>query len=121
MDTVYDVESHPLLGDPKGKFQSLEDPEEQQAIVQIAEALLRINQETQDDGEDATMKNAVALQVNFLLDQGMTPQFALQTNQSQPGLSTTFRSRWLDPRAAALVSRVLGIEQVRFTPPMFGV
>lgn len=122
MATVYDVSSNPFLNNEKGKFQSLEDPDERESYCLVAEALLRVGENAVTEPTKlVTMQNAISLQVNFLLDQGMAPHIAAQTSQSSPGVTSTFRNRWLDPRAAALAANALGIEAVRFQPPMFGV
>jgi hypothetical protein len=117
---LYDISALPLLADPKGKYQLLDSAVQPSYQIQ-AEMLLGLDSpaETGDEAEQITY--AIGLQILFLLEQGVTPEVLKSANQSSPGVATTYRDRWLDPRAAGIVRRVLEVEQVRFEPPAFGV
>jgi hypothetical protein len=73
-------------------------------------------------GDDAEwLSFAQVLQVNYLVDRGDEPLVKKAITQGGTAVSTTFRDRYLNPDAAAIVARVTGIQQVRFTPPPAGV
>lgn len=73
-------------------------------------------------GEDADeLAMAVALQMNFAHAEGKQPSFKKSSTNGNPAIMDTFRDRWVDPEAAAIVERVTGAHPVRFTPPFAGV
>lgn len=73
-------------------------------------------------GDDADMLGfAVVRQINFMLEHGITPSVVQSSADTNRGLTTTYRNRWVDPDAAAIVARVTGLRQVRFEPAMAGV
>ena len=73
-------------------------------------------------GDDADMLGfAVVRQINFMLEHGIAPSVLRSAADTSRGLTTTYRDRWIDPDAAAIVARVTGRRQVRFEPAMAGV
>lgn len=73
-------------------------------------------------GDDALeLGFAVVHQILFMLEHGITPSVVRSVTQGSPGATKTFRDRWVDPTAAAIVQRVTGAEPVRFAPFMAGV
>ena len=96
-------------------------PAEQLALHLVAEQLLDLRAPalTGNDGEELAF--AVVLQVNYLLQRGDEPLVKESIANGNPSLSTTFRDRYVNPDAAAIVTRVTGRQQVRFTVPLAGV
>lgn len=74
------------------------------------------------DGSDAEeLAYAIVLQINFQLARGETPDIQKSVANAKTGLNDTYRDRYVDPEAAAIVARVTGAAQVRFTPMTAGV
>lgn len=73
-----------------------------------------------DDAEELAI--AVAYQMNVQAEYDVGKAMLKSVSPASPGPTRTFRDRWIDPRAAAIVARVTGRQAVRFTPPtMAGV
>lgn len=109
---LYDITDHALLG---GKYLKSEPPE-QVAVQIMAELLLnlRIPVYTGTDAEE--LGYAIVRQINFILEHGVTPDIMKSVNQQQPGTTVTYRDRYLDPGAAAIVARVTRTATVGFSP-----
>jgi hypothetical protein len=109
--------ANPLLAD---KFVKLA-PEKQTAEQITAEMLLDLRAPvyTGDDAEE--LKYAIVLQINFRLEHGVTPSVQRSAGDTNRGVTTTYRDRWIDPQAAAIVARVTGVQQVRNQPVTAGV
>jgi hypothetical protein len=74
---------------------------------------------TGDDADE--LRYAIVLQINYQLERGATPNVLKAAADGNRGTTTTYRDRWVDPAAAAIVERVTGVRQVRFAPSMAGV
>lgn len=119
---LYDLSGHPLLADPKNKYNNLKGDPERAAQQSLAEILLGLEEPIATDaGEVEQIGYAIALQILFQMEQGATPMVDKSNNLQHPGNATVYRDRWLDPRAADIIRRVTGIEPVRFSAPSFGV
>lgn len=120
MTILYDVTGHPLLAAPGNKFNALATPEEKIAQNELAEAFLGLVSPAYvgDDAEKLTF--AVALQVLFQMDQGLTPHIMKSEVQNRPGVTTTFKERFIHPGAAELVARVTRTSHHLFSAPTFG-
>lgn len=118
---IYDLTDQPLLADPKNKYNNLESEPQRVAQQTVAEILLGVEEPALADDDAARMTYAIALQILFQLEQGLTPEIVRSQNLQHPGNATTYRDRYLHPGAARIVQQVLGIEQVAFQPPLFGV
>lgn len=118
MAVLYPVPpDHPLLS---GKWPA--DAAKQAAQAQLAEQLLDLRAPAYvnaDAVEDLT--TAVVLQINFQLQHELEPHVIRTANQSNPGVSTTYRDRYVNPEAMAIVCRTTGRRYVGFTPPGAGV
>jgi hypothetical protein len=55
------------------------------------------------------------------LEQALVPHIVRSQMSSVPGQSTTYRDRYVDPAAWAIVARVLQVRTVRYTPTAMGV
>jgi hypothetical protein len=108
----------PLLADPQSRYRKLKtDPERQDQIV-AAELLLGLEAPAYTDARKVSeLEYAVALQVQFQLDQGtITAQQMKSVSTNAPGTSTTsYRDRYLHPGAAAIVDRVTERATVGFS------
>lgn len=118
--------AHPLLsekwanlGGPNATTQQRAD---QQTALQVSAEMilgLRAPVYTGDDAQE--LAYAIVLQLNFMLEHGITPSVVKSSGDTNRGVTTTYRDRWIDPNAAVIVSRVTGVQQVRFTPSLAGV
>jgi hypothetical protein len=71
------------------------------------------------DAEELTY--AIVLQINTNLERGATPVLTKGTANAKSGANETYRDRWVNPEAAAIVARVTGVQAVRFVPVTAGV
>jgi hypothetical protein len=117
-DPLYDITGHPLLSD---KYNKLKDDDEKTAQNYVAELLLNLREPvyTGDDADE--LGHAIVRQINFQMEQGITPEVLRSVSNAHPGNTTQYRDRWVEPGAWAIVARVTGVQQVRFVPPGFGV
>jgi hypothetical protein len=107
---------HPLLS---GKWPA--DAGEQAAQNALAEQLLDLRAPAYTGDAADELTTAVVLQINFQLQHGIEPHVIRTANQSNPGVSTTYRDRYVNPEALAVVCRVTGRRYVGFTVPGAGV
>jgi hypothetical protein len=114
---LYDIASHPLLG---GKYTALKTPEEKEATQIMAELLLDLRAPAYTCDDALELAYAVVRQVNFQLEHGLTPDVVKSVSQTVPGTTTTYRERYKDPGAAAIVARVTKVATVGFTPMASG-
>jgi hypothetical protein len=116
---IYPIETSSAAAILSDTFTAL-SPDEQLACELVAQELLGLRAGyTGDDADRLSM--AKVLQVNYLVARGDEPLVKKAITQGGTAVSTTFRDRYLNPDAAAIVARVTGVQQVRFTPPMSGV
>lgn len=119
---IYPIETSTAAAIRSDTFTAL-SPDEQIAYEGVAQELLReIGLRAGYTGDDADrLSMAKVLQVNYLVARGDEPLVKKAITQGGTAVSTTFRDRYLNPDAAAIVARVTGMQQVRFTPPLAGV
>lgn len=113
----------PILSDASSRYRKLKtDPERVDQLV-LAEMLLGLVTPAYTGAKADQIRYAVALQVNFQLDQGqITAQEMKSVSTGAPGVSTTaYRDRYLHPGAAAIVARVTETAVVGFSPTPRGV
>lgn len=112
LSPLYDVAGHPLLG---AKFTALGE-ERQESEQILAELLLNLTKPvyTGDDAEE--LGYAIVRQINFQLEAGITPEVMKSVSKTVPGNVETFRDRYLEPGAAAIVARVTKVATVGFSP-----
>lgn len=110
---LYDIANHPLLG---GKYNQLKTPEEKEATHIMAELLLDLRAPAYTGADGEELAYAVVRQINFAMEHGVTPDVMKSVSQTVPGTTTTYRDRYLDPGAAAIVARVTKVATVRYVP-----
>lgn len=118
MNPVYNIDGHPLISQT---YEGLGSAEEKKQQNVLAELLLDLRAPAIDAPVGDELKIAVARQVNFQLEQGISPSVIRSQMSSVPGQSTTYRDRYVDPAAWAIVARVLQVRTVRYTPTAKGV
>jgi hypothetical protein len=68
-------------------------------------------------GDDAKrLAYAVALQINYQLERGVTPESVRSSGNSQAGNTTAYRDRTVHSGARRIVEQVTGVKQVRYEP-----
>lgn len=108
---------NPLLSERFVRLSAVQQTAEQ---IRAEMALgLRAPVATGTDAEELAF--AVVLQINFQLARGETPEIMRTTTNPKTGVNETYRDRIVDPEAAAIVARVTGVQQVRYTPVTAGV
>lgn len=112
----------PLLGEKWSKLGGPQLSSDERSALQLAHHLaaelaldLRAPAYTGDDA--AELSFAVALQILFMLEHGITPSVVKSVSQGSPGATRNYRDRWVDPTAALIVSRVTGVVQTAYAPP----
>jgi hypothetical protein len=111
---LYDVTGHPLLGEDFAKLKSDDARAAQNAV---AELLLGLVAPAYTDATVVDqLKLAVARQINFQLQQGMTASVMRTMNQTRPGVANSYRDRYADAGALAIVAAVTDVAAVRFEP-----
>jgi hypothetical protein len=95
---------HPRLS---AKGQAL-SPDALSAEVVLAETILGVHSAGPNAGTDEAdeVTLAIVLQINFQLAQGIDPQIVESIN-TRDGTTQKFRDRYVDPKAAAIVERIL--------------
>src|SRR5690349_31702 len=75
----------------------------------LAETLLALRAPVvTDDSDLAKMKLAIVLQMNFQVEEGTDPLILSGVASTHSKQSKSFRDRWVDPRALAIVAEVIG-------------
>lgn len=117
-----DTENVALLADPTSRYRKLKTDPERSDQIAIAELLLGLKEPVYTGRKASEIIYAIALQVNFQLDQGtITAQIMRSVSTNAPGNSmTTYRDRYLHPGAADIVNRATGRAVVGFTPMASG-
>lgn len=111
-----------LLGGAGDKWAKLASDDLRLAMHLDAEMLLDLRAPAYTGADAEELSFAVVHQVLFMLEHGITPSLVKATSQGGPSAATkTYRDRWIDPQAAAIVARVTGRRAVRFEPFMAGV
>lgn len=113
----------PLLSASSNKYRNLGSDDERKAQVVLAELLLGLEEPAYADPDIAArLEFAIALQINFQMDQGVVTSQILQTASISPALTKTegYRDRYLHPGAAAMVDRVTQRATVGFSPMQSG-
>lgn len=101
---VYDVDGHEFL---TKKSISLE-PGQFDGHHRMAEALLGLGSPAVADVDLLeTLRLAIAIQINFQVEQGIDPFVASSTYSSHSKQSINYRDRLTDPRAALMVAGVV--------------
>jgi hypothetical protein len=118
VNPVYNIDSHPLISET---YTNLDPSTQQKEHNILAELLLGLKAPAITGNPGEELKMAVALQVNFQLEQALVPHIVRSQMSSVPGQSTTYRDRYVDPAAWAIVARVLQVRTVRYTPTAMGV
>lgn len=115
---LYPVTDHPLLGQ---KFISLKTEEAQVQENIRAEMLLGLKGPAYTGDDKDRLKLAVVHQINFQLEQGLTPEIHRSVTNNVPGASTAYRNRIVSPEAWKIISDVTGVQTIGFRPPGIGV
>lgn len=122
---LYDVTGgHELLG---GKFYGLKDDsnftaaQKKAAYNVYAEQALRLKAPAFTGDAAARIKNAVARQINVMLNEGVEPLVLKSVSNDNPGNTTQYRDRFVDPLAAQIVEDETGVKPVRYVPKVRGV
>jgi hypothetical protein len=123
--TVPGSQASTLLGGSTDKWAKLPSDAVRTAMHLDAEMILELDDaENVYTGTDADkLAYAVAHQLLFMLEHGLTPSLVKSSSQGGPSpMTKVYRDRWIDPTAASIVARVTGRRAVRFEPPfMAGV
>jgi hypothetical protein len=114
MEPLYDITGHPLLS---SKFSALASDDLKNAHILQAQLLLQLREPVYTGDEAEQLGYALVRQVNFQLEKGITPEFMKSVSKGVPGNVETFRDRYVDSGAWAIVSHVTKVEQVRFSVP----
>lgn len=118
LQPLYSVDGHPMLGE---KYNNLVNPDEAVAHVVLAEMLLGLKAPVYTGEPAERLKFAIAIQVNFQLQQGVEPDVLKSVSNTHPGNTTQYRDRMVSPDARALTQYVTGNTPVGFRPPGLGV
>ncbi len=121
MAPLYDVSGHPLLS---GAFAGLVDisggatgNQQRTAINEAAEMELGLTSPAYTGDAADRLKYAVALEINFLLKQGIEPVVMSGITDNRSGATTSqYRNRAVNPEAAQIVEQVTGRKPVRLSP-----
>lgn len=113
---MYNILAHPLLSDPSCRFQKLSSDDERLAQNQMAELLLELYPPAYTGDDASYLATAVAIQVAYQLERGYTPDLTKSQSRTHPGDVTSYRDRYLDSRAHAMVARVTHTATVGFWP-----
>lgn len=115
------VDALPVLSDVTSAYRKLKTNGERTDQIVIAELLLGLRPPAYAGRPGSEIEYAVALQVQFQMQQGVTPEIMKSVSQAHPGNTTTYRDRYLSPEAAALVARATNTAWTGFTVPPGGV
>lgn len=115
---LYPVTDHPLLGKA---FLALPDDDRRAAENVKAEMLLGLKAPAYTGDDKTKLTYAVVEQINFQLEQGLSPDIHKSVTNSQPGMMTAYRNRLVSPDAWKIVSDVTGVQTIGFRPPGIGV
>jgi hypothetical protein len=115
---LYEIDTHPLLTD---KWRGLPSDDTRDAQHILAELLLDLRPPAYTGVSAEELSYAVASQVIFQLEHGITPEVIRSVSNAHPGNTTTYRDRYVSPVAWAIVRRVTGMTTVGMTPPGIGV
>ena len=118
LTVLYDITDHPLLSK---KYTGLATDPERQAQQIMAEMLLDLRAPAYTGDAALELAYAVVAQINFQLQHGLEPEVVKSVSNTHPGLTTSYRDRYVSPAAWAIVQRVTGVKTVGFTPPGIGV
>lgn len=115
---IYEVTNHPLL---IKKWAGLPTDEARIQHNILAELLLGLKAPAYagDDGERLLL--ATVLQINFQLEQGLEPDISRSVSNTQPGMMTSYRDRYVSPEALRIVCDVTGVTYTAFGVPGRGV
>lgn len=112
----------PVLSDAASAYRKLKTDAERTDQIVIAELLLGLRPPAYVIARTvAELEYAVAIQVIFQMQQGVSPEITKSISQAHPGNTTTYRDRYLSPDAAALVARATNTKWTGFTIPPAGV
>jgi hypothetical protein len=118
LPVLYDITGHSLLSE---KYNKLKTPEEKSDQQVMAELLLGLRAPVYTATEAEQLKYAIARQINFQLERGITPDVMKSLSNSHPGNTTQYRDRYADSGALAIVNRVCKIAVVGFSATGPGV
>jgi hypothetical protein len=113
------LQSHPLLTE---KVRRLDGPTFE-AQVATAEALLGLTTipVVRNTNKVPLVLLALAHQVNFQVEQGVDPFIAESTSSSHSQQSVVYRYEYLDPRAVAILAKVIGVAYHGYTEKLTSV
>ena len=102
---LYDIDDHPFL---TPKSQALES-EILHSHQLLAETLLGLSAYDvfSDQADIDQVELAIAMQINFQVEQGLDPYVSKSVSSGQSKQSTVYRDGYLDPRAVAIVDGVV--------------
>lgn len=117
-----ETDTLPMLADVSSRYRKLKTNAERADQLVLAEMLLGLVSPVYTGASADQLRYAIALQVNFQMDQGqITAQQMRSVSTGAPGVSTTtYRDRYLHPGAAAIVIRVTQTAVVGFSPMPLG-
>ncbi len=118
LTALYDIDAHPLLS---GKYAGLKTDDERDAQHLVAEMLLDLRPPAYTGDKAEELGYAVVRQINFQLEHGLTPEIVKSTSTTHPGLTTSYRDRYVSPVAWDIVKRDTGRTTIGMTPPGIGV
>jgi hypothetical protein len=92
-------------------------PSPDQATYQVmAEMLLGLASPAYTGDDAKRLAYAVALQINYQLERGVSPESVRSSGNAQAGNTTTYRDRAVHSGARQIVEQVTGVRQVRYEP-----
>lgn len=118
VNPLYPVGEHPLLGKA---WAALKEDETRTAENVRAEMLLGLKAPAYPGDDKVKLTYAVVHQINFQLEQGISPEIHKSVTNNQPGIMTAYRNRIVSPEAWKIVSDVTGVQTIGFRPPGIGV
>ena len=87
----------------------------------LAERVLGLKGPAYTGADKDSLILAVAIQMNFQVEQGLSPDIHKTVNNTQPGMMTAYRNRQVSPDAWRIVSATTGVQTIGFSPPGIGV
>lgn len=112
MAALYDITGVPI----GAKYTALKSAAEKLAQQEIAELLLNLTAPVYTNANEVVgLTLAIAHQIDFQLEQGLTSEEMKSVGNSHSGLNTTYRDRWVSPVAWDIVKRITKVATVGFT------
>lgn len=113
MAVLYDITAVPI-GE---KYTKLKTPEEKLAQQIMAEFILNLSAPVYVGPDATNIGYAIARQIDFQMEQGLTSEVQKSIGNAHSGLNTTYRDRYLSPVAWRIIEAVTHVATVGFSPP----